>query len=68
LGDRAGNQLITDAITGCFGGYTVEASDWDALATAVHVAEIAKFTAGRRGRPTSMRPASARSTRRARLN
>ncbi|MDT9686896.1 PHB depolymerase family esterase [Streptomyces sp. P9(2023)] len=42
----AGNRLLADVTTGCFGGCAVEPSDWSAPATAAGGAEIAAFASG----------------------
>ncbi|MGW7432390.1 extracellular catalytic domain type 2 short-chain-length polyhydroxyalkanoate depolymerase [Streptomyces sp. NPDC054861] len=42
----AGNRLLADVRTGCFGGCAVEASDWSAAATVAGAARIAGFTSG----------------------
>lgn len=41
-----GNQLIVDIKNGCFGGCTIESTDWNASATATEIANIVKFTSG----------------------
>ena len=42
----AGNTLVADVKTGCFGACTMETGDWAATPTASSVASIAKFTSG----------------------
>ncbi|MFI8823622.1 PHB depolymerase family esterase [Streptomyces sp. NPDC053431] len=42
----AGNRLLVDVRTGCFGGCAVEAGDWSAPATVAGAAEIAAFSSG----------------------
>lgn len=42
----AGNSLVIDARSGCFGACSVETGDWSAAATATAVAGIVRFTAG----------------------
>ncbi|MFI8287791.1 poly(3-hydroxybutyrate) depolymerase [Streptomyces sp. NPDC085614] len=42
----AGNQLLVDVRTGCFGGCAVEAADWGATATVAGGARIAAFSSG----------------------
>ncbi|MFF2847927.1 PHB depolymerase family esterase [Streptomyces sp. NPDC058001] len=44
----AGNRLLIDVRTGCFGGCSVEPSDWAATATASGAADIPPFTSGSR--------------------
>lgn len=43
----AGNRLLIDARTGCFGACTIEAADYSAAADASAVADIARFSGGR---------------------
>ncbi|MCT4351923.1 poly(3-hydroxybutyrate) depolymerase [Streptomyces sp. Je 1-79] len=40
----AGNRLLADVTTGCFGGCVVEASDWSAPATVAGGAQVASFS------------------------
>lgn len=42
----AGNTLVVDVKSGCFGVCTMEATDWASAPTASSVATIAKFTTG----------------------
>lgn len=42
----AGNRLLADVRTGCFGGCAVEAADWAAPATVAGAAEIDAFASG----------------------
>ncbi|GAA3387272.1 extracellular catalytic domain type 2 short-chain-length polyhydroxyalkanoate depolymerase [Streptomyces roseoviridis] len=42
----AGNRLLADVRTGCFGGCAVEAGDWAAPATAAGVAQLGPFGSG----------------------
>ncbi len=42
----AGNRLLVDARTGCFGTCTIDTGDWAATATASAVAELMPFTGG----------------------
>ncbi|MFF0754325.1 poly(3-hydroxybutyrate) depolymerase [Streptomyces sp. NPDC004267] len=42
----AGNRLLVDVRTGCFGGCAVEPSDWAAPATVPGAAEIGAFSSG----------------------
>jgi len=42
----AGNRLLVDARSGCFGACTIEASDYSAAADATAVAELARFSGG----------------------
>ncbi|MET9954269.1 PHB depolymerase family esterase [Streptomyces sp. NPDC006339] len=42
----AGNRLLVDVRTGCFGGCGVEAGDWSAAATAAGAARIDAFSSG----------------------
>ncbi|MFF5970238.1 poly(3-hydroxybutyrate) depolymerase [Streptomyces sp. NPDC012769] len=42
----AGNRLLVDVRTGCFGGCAVEAGDWSAPATAAGAAQIGAFSSG----------------------
>lgn len=45
-GSPAGNRLIIDLHHGCLGQCSIEASDYSAAASALAVAEIAKFSSG----------------------
>lgn len=42
----AGNRLLVDVTTGCFGACAVEPSDWSAAATVPDGAQIASFSSG----------------------
>lgn len=42
----AGNTLVIDVKTGCYGVCSIETGDWAAAPTATSVATIAKFTSG----------------------
>ncbi|MFB7861182.1 poly(3-hydroxybutyrate) depolymerase [Streptomyces sp. NPDC056069] len=42
----AGNRLLVDVRTGCFGGCAVEAGDWSAPATVAGAAQIGTFSSG----------------------
>ena len=42
----AGNTLVVDVKSGCFGACTIESGDWAAAPGAAAVATIAKFTSG----------------------
>ncbi|MFI8519863.1 poly(3-hydroxybutyrate) depolymerase [Streptomyces sp. NPDC085481] len=42
----AGNRLLADVRTGCFGGCAVEAGDWSAAATVAGAAEFGAFSSG----------------------
>ncbi|WP_329112595.1 extracellular catalytic domain type 2 short-chain-length polyhydroxyalkanoate depolymerase [Streptomyces sp. NBC_01353] len=42
----AGNKLLVDVTTGCFGSCAVEPADWSAAATAAGGAQIASFSSG----------------------
>ncbi|MEV5971396.1 PHB depolymerase family esterase [Streptomyces sp. NPDC051921] len=42
----AGNRLLVDVRTGCFGGCAVESGDWSAPATVAGAAEIGAFSSG----------------------
>ncbi|MEJ8646462.1 hypothetical protein WKI68_44695 [Streptomyces sp. MS1.HAVA.3] len=42
----AGNRLLVDVTTGCFGACAVEPSDWSAAATVPGGAQIASFSSG----------------------
>ncbi|MBT2441842.1 poly(3-hydroxybutyrate) depolymerase [Streptomyces sp. ISL-36] len=42
----AGNRLLVDVRTGCFGACAVEASDWSAAATVAGGAQVAAFSSG----------------------
>ncbi|MFF8609869.1 poly(3-hydroxybutyrate) depolymerase [Streptomyces sp. NPDC015346] len=42
----AGNRLLADVRTGCFGACAVEASDWSAAATVAGGARVAAFSSG----------------------
>ncbi|MFF9017092.1 PHB depolymerase family esterase [Streptomyces sp. NPDC014870] len=42
----AGNRLLVDVTTGCFGGCAVESSDWSAPPTVAGGASIAAFSSG----------------------
>ncbi|ALN61007.1 esterase, PHB depolymerase family protein [Lysobacter antibioticus] len=43
----AGNRLLVDARSGCFGACTIETGDYAASADAAAVAELARFSGGR---------------------
>ncbi|MFE5940218.1 poly(3-hydroxybutyrate) depolymerase [Streptomyces sp. NPDC056470] len=45
-GSPAGNRLLADVTTGCFGGCAVEASDWSAPSTVPGGAQVAAFSSG----------------------
>ncbi|MQA26232.1 MAG: PHB depolymerase family esterase [Micromonosporaceae bacterium] len=42
----AGNRLVVDVKSGCFGGCAIEATDWAAAPTTAATAAIGKFTSG----------------------